>query len=77
MKLSNLLTSPDGVTVSNNRSYNGGYDLFIFGGGGYSSYGYYLTKGKSKRKLNLINDTDRYYYSNNFQFLGWVLPRGN
>ena len=35
---------------------------------------YYIVKGKGKDRLNLINDTDRYYYRNNFQFIGWVLP---
>ncbi len=78
LTLNNLLTSPDGVTVSSNYSYNGGGDfLFLFGGGGRSSYGYYLTKGKSKSKLNLINNTDQYYYQNNFQFIGWILPGRN
>ena len=69
MTLNNLLTSPDGVTVSN--YYNSSSDFFIFGGGS-SSYGYALTKGKSRSKLNLINNTDGYYYPNNFQFVGWV-----
>lgn len=75
LTLNSLLTSPDGVTVSSNYSYGGG-DFFIFGGG-HSSYGYYLTEGKSRSRLNLINNTDRYYYQNNFQFLGWVLPGRN
>jgi len=74
LTLNNLLTSPDGLTVSSNYNYTGGGDFFFFGGGGYSSYGYYLTKGKNKKKINLINSTDQYYYQNNFQFLGWVLP---
>ena len=75
LTLNNLLTSPDGVTVSSNYSYNGG-DFFPFSGGR-SSYGYYLTQGKSKSKINLINSTDQYYYQNNFQFIGWVLPGRN
>lgn len=77
LTLNNLLTSPDGVTVSRNYNYNGGGDFFIFGGGGHSSFGYYLTKGNSKKKVNLINTTDQYYYQNNFQFIGWVLPGRN
>lgn len=78
LTLNNLLTSPDGVTVLSNYSYSGGGDFFfLFGGGGRENYGYYLTKGKSKSKLNLINNSDRYYYQNNFQFLGWVLPGRN
>lgn len=72
LNLSNLLTSPDGVTVSSH--YDRGGDLF-FGIG--SSYGYYLTKGKSRSKLNLINSDDPYYYRDNFQFIGWVLPGRN
>ena len=78
LTLNNLLTSPDGVTVSSSYSYTGGGDFFfLFGGGGHSSYGSYLMKGKSKSRLNLINDTDQYYYQNNFQFVGWVLPGRN
>lgn len=76
LTLNSLLTSPDGVTVSNNYSYNGDDFFFPFGGRS-SSYGYYLNKGNSHRKLNLINNNDRYYYQNNFQFLGWVLPGRN
>ncbi len=76
LTLNSLLTSPDGVTVSSYYDRSGGDFFFIFGGGS-SSYGYYLTKGKSKSKLNLINDTDQYHYRNNFQFIGWVLPGRN
>ncbi len=72
LTLNNLLTSPDGVTVSSGyTTRHGGFFLFD---GGSSSYGYYLTKGRSRSKLQLINTTDQYYYQNNFQFLGWVLP---
>lgn len=74
LSLSGLLTSPDGVTVSS--IYDRGADFFFFFDGG-SSYGYYLTKGKSRSKLNLINNDDRYYYRDNFQFIGWVLPGRN
>ncbi|MSU55502.1 MAG: hypothetical protein EXS46_03120 [Candidatus Taylorbacteria bacterium] len=75
LTLNGLLTSPDGVTVSSHYDNNGG-SFFIFGGGS-SSFGYYLTKGKNKSKINLINNTDQYYYQNNFQFIGWVLPGRN
>ena len=71
LSVSGLLTSPDGVTVSS--SYNRNADFFLVFDGG-SSYGIYLTKGKSKNRLNLINDSDRYYYRNNFHFVGWVVP---
>jgi hypothetical protein len=75
LQLSGLLTSPDGITVSSHYNRGGG-ELFPFSGG-YSSYGYYLTKGKSRTKINLINNGDQYYYQNNFQFIGWVLPGRN
>ncbi len=76
MTLNGLLTSLDGVTVSSYYDRRGGDFLFPFGGGS-SSYGHYLTKGKSRSKINLINSTDEYYYQNNFQFIGWVLPGRN
>ena len=74
LTLNGLLTSPDGVTVSSN--YDRGADFFFLFDGG-SSYGYYLTKGKSRRRINLINRNERYYYRDNFQFIGWVLPARN
>ena len=74
LTLNSLLTSPDGITISSN--YHRGSDFFfIFNGS--SSYGYYLTKGKSKSKLNLINNGDRYYYQNNFKFIGWIVSEVN
>ncbi len=76
LTLNNLLTSPDGVTVSSHNDRGGSGFPFIFDGGS-SSYGYYLTKGKSRSKINLINSSDQYYYQNNFQFIGWVLPGSN
>ncbi len=72
LPLSGLLTSPDGVTVSGRYDRRGGGFFFVFDGGS-SSYDYYLTKGKSRSKLNLINSTDQYYYQNNLQFIGWIL----
>ena len=69
LSLEDLLTSPDDVTFS--FGYNRGPDsFFLFGGS--SSSGYYLTKGSSKQKLNLIHDDDRYYYRDRVHFLGWV-----
>ncbi len=70
LSLNNLLTSPDGITVS--TYYDRGADFFPFFGSN-SSYGHYLIKGNGKSKLNLINHDDRYYYRNNFQFIGWIL----
>jgi hypothetical protein len=69
MKLSSLLTSPDGITVSNHYNRSGGDFPFFFSGGS-SSYGYYLTKGNSWSKINLINSSNLYYYGDNFQFMG-------
>lgn len=74
LSLNGFLTSPDGVTISSN--YDRGVDFFFLFDGG-SSYGYYLAKGKNRSKLNLINNDDRYYYQDNFQFVGWVLPGRN
>jgi phenylalanyl-tRNA synthetase beta subunit len=71
LTLQSLLTSPDGVTVSS--SYDRGADFFLIFDGS-SSYDYYLTKGKIKDKLNLINRDGRYYYRDNFRFIGWILP---
>ena len=71
LSLNKLLTSPDGVTVSS--QFDRGADFFIFYGGR-SSHGYYLTKGNSRSELNLISNQDRFYYRDNFQFIGWVLP---
>ena len=71
LRLDGLLTSPDGVSVTSD--WQGGAEFFPFFDSG-SSYGHYLVKGKSKSQLNLINNADRYYYRNNFRFIGWVLP---
>lgn len=71
MNLSGLLSSADGVIVSS--FYNSGGSFFVFGGGP-SSYGYYLTKGRGKVRLNLINSINQFYYQDNFRFIGWVLP---
>ena len=73
LSLNGLLTSPDGVTVSSNYTRT----EFFFPFGGSSSSGYYLTKGKSRSKLNLINSDGRDYYQDNFQFIGWVVPGRN
>jgi len=70
LQLNGLVTSPDGVSVT--YEYRGGGDIFPFSYRG-STHGYYLTKGKAHRGLNVINADQSYYYGN-FQFLGWVLP---
>ncbi len=72
LTLNNLLTSPDGVTVSGHYER---YSFLFFGSE--SSHGRYLTKGANKKILNLVNYSGRHYYTNNFQFIGWVLPGRN
>jgi len=76
LTLNSLLTSPDGVTVSGyyDRSNNGVVSIF---GGSSSSYNYYIAKGRSKSKLNLINNINQYYNQGDFKFIGWVLPGRN
>ncbi|MEZ5490729.1 MAG: hypothetical protein R3F50_10465 [Gammaproteobacteria bacterium] len=69
LELLDLLTSPDGVAVEWDRS--GGSDFF-FVFGSRSTYGYYLTKGTARQRLELINDSNRYYNGNDLLFLGWI-----
>ncbi len=68
--LSDLLTSPDGVAVE--REYSGGGD-FLFFSSGRSDWGYFLTRGNARQRLNLINESERYYYRDDIEFLGWIL----
>ncbi len=75
LPLSELLTSPDDVTVSSH--YSGGMNGFFPFDGGSSSFGYYLTKGSRQSRLDLINAPNQYYYQYNFRFIGWILPNNN
>lgn len=70
LNLRDLITSPDGVAVEWEYSRGNGYFLFYSSS---SNYGYYLTKGNARKQLNLISDADRYYYRDDFMFLGWVM----
>jgi len=70
LQLSDLLTSPDGLTVE--WDYQGGGDFF-FVFGSRSRSGYYLTRGNGRQRLELINDSNRYYYQDDLLFLGWIL----
>lgn len=70
LDLSEMVTSPDGFSVSSD--YNRGAEIFLLFDSG-SSYDVYLTKGNSRKKLNIINNNDRYYYRYNFEFIGWIL----
>lgn len=69
LTLDSLITSPDGVTVGS--YYERGQDFFPFFGSS-SQYGHYLMKGRSRSRLNLVNENESYYYRDNFKFLGWV-----
>jgi len=73
LSLNGLVTSPDGVTVSSDYSGGGGFFPFYDNN---SYYGYFLTKGSRKSKINLIND-EQYYSRYSFRFIGWVLPGRN
>ncbi|MCS7092676.1 MAG: hypothetical protein NZM26_05010 [Patescibacteria group bacterium] len=74
LSLSPLLTSPDGVSVSD--AYEGGASFFLFYDKGYS-YSHYLVKGRHKKRLNLIGSVGRYAYREGFRFIGWVLSEKN
>ena len=74
LNFNQLLTSPDGVTISNHSSYNSGFFPLL---DGRSSYGRSLVKGRRSTRLNLINGVDRYYGPSDFHFIGWVLPGRN
>ncbi|MCX6716784.1 MAG: hypothetical protein NTV72_02595 [Candidatus Taylorbacteria bacterium] len=75
LTLNNFIISPDDATISGH--YDSGGDSFFIFGSHSSSFGYYLMKGNSQKKMNLLNNINGYYYQNNFQFLGWVLPGRN
>lgn len=69
LNIRDLITSPDNVALEWEYSRRNG--LFFFRGS--SDYGYYLTKGNARKRMNLINDGGRYYYRNDFEFLGWIV----
>ncbi|NKB32380.1 MAG: hypothetical protein GKR91_04710 [Pseudomonadales bacterium] len=68
--LRELITSPDGVAVEWEYSRSRGYFIFYSTS---SNAGYYLTKGDARKRLDLISDTERYYYRDDLHFLGWVI----
>lgn len=69
-ELRDLITSPDGIAVE--WEYSRGNGFFIFYSTS-SSAGYYLTKGNARKRLDLISDNERYYYRDDFHFIGWVI----
>ena len=70
LKVSELLTSPDGVTFS--AEYHRSSGVFIFSSGD-TSHRFHLKDGRNQRKMYLEGEDDQYYYGNNFKFGGWVL----
>ena len=67
--LSGLATSPDGVSVELENSRHVGFFLFF---DTRSTSEYFLTKGNVQQELNVISNNERYYYGDDFLFLGWV-----
>ncbi len=74
LALNRNMTLPDGIMVE--YKYGSGIDVFPFINSR-SSGGYYMTKGKARRKLNIVNSSGSYNYRNNFYFIGWVIPTSN
>jgi len=70
LSLRDLISSPDGVTVEWRNPRSNGFFLFY---DSRSSAGYYLTRGNTRRELNIIGRGDRRYYQDDFMFIGWVL----
>lgn len=68
--LDKKITAPDGIAVE--WEYSRGGNFFpCFDGP--SRYGYYLTRGKVRDRLNLVGDNERSYYRDDLLFLGWVI----
>lgn len=71
LTLDDRLTSPDGVAVEWQYTSGGNFFPFVR----YSSnYGYFLTRGNASKEIDLVNESPRSYYQNDFMFLGWVIP---
>lgn len=68
--LRDLITSPDGIAVEWKTPRSNSFFLFY---DTRSSNGYYMTKGNVQKELNIVGRNERYYYPNNFIFIGWVL----
>lgn len=70
LQLSDEIVSPDGVAVE--RDYSSGGSLFPFVRVS-SRFGWYLSRGSARQKLEVIGDSERNYYRDDLMFLGWVL----
>jgi len=38
-----------------------------------SRNGYYLTRSNVRQELNITGNNERYYYRDDFLFLGWII----
>lgn len=70
LQLSDELVSPDGVAVERDYSSGGSFFPFVRVS---SRFGWYLSRGSARQKLEIIGDTERNYYRDDLMFLGWVL----
>lgn len=67
---SGLVTSPDGAVVE--RNYYSGTDILLIDVGS-RGYKYELVRGNKSKVINLVGDGDRWYYDEQFEFVGWVI----
>jgi hypothetical protein len=62
-------SSPDGYNVI----YEGGnYGIFELFGSDNSNRGYFISKGKAKKRLEGLTTASNYYYNNDFNLIGWI-----
>ena len=61
-------SSPDGYLVRYEYNSEGIFDLF---GGNRGNSGYFIEKGNSRKKLNVLSNSG-YAYEGNIKFIGWV-----
>ena len=64
------ITAPDGIAMEWEYSRGGNFFPFFSGP---SRYGYYLTRGNVRDRVNLVGDGERSYYRDDIMFLGWVI----
>ena len=70
LSLDAKITAPDGIAMEWEYSRGGSFFPFFDGP---SRYGYYLTRGSVRDRLNLVGDGERSYYRDDLIFLGWVI----
>jgi len=70
LSINNSLISPDGVSVQYQNGSGANFFPFVM----YENRdGYYFVDGDKREKISLFNDESRYYYGNEFLFLGWII----